>query len=309
MQIDVFISFNHEDEVSAKLLCGLLEKQGLTTWFAPRDIQMGANYASKIFEAIENASVFSVLISKNSSNSFHVKNEIELASRQIERGIQIMPILLDKEKLDGDIQYYLSRQQWLDASQPPIVDNLYAYCNYIKLILNKEQLPALQELKLYNEIAKSIETPCSYKDFAILGNFQMAIELLEKDIAQHGKPTDEVDSELSHLYNEFGFLQKQIRAYDESILTFQKALKYAPEHASPSIHYNLGSVYMDIHEFIKAEEEFSRALSEERMEFGQSSSATWYARSNAFFNMGDFAKAQSDYEHAQQLDRQYRSRS
>jgi hypothetical protein len=204
MKIDVFISYNSADEASARLLYDIMGKQGLNAWFAPRDISYGENYAGKIFEAIEKAAVFSVLISSNSSKSFHVKNEIELAARQINRGIIIMPILLDKDKMDIEIQYYLARQQWLDASKPPIIVHFEEYVKHIGCLLNKGQSTVFGEQKTNNVYDTNYNETGDYKEFARRGNFQAAIEILENKIALYSKTQSEIDSAYAMMYNNLG---------------------------------------------------------------------------------------------------------
>lgn len=137
--IDVFISYSSKDEEIAVLLHEALNKRSINSWVALYDVNYGGNYAREIFDAIEQAKVFSVIISANSCKSDHVKNEIELATRQIQKGLIIMPIRIDKEEMDKEMQYYLARKQWLDASNPPLQEKIEKYCDQVYSVLHIEQ--------------------------------------------------------------------------------------------------------------------------------------------------------------------------
>ena len=133
---DVFISYSSKDEDFAIMLYKTLKTKNVKPWIALFDIPYGQNYAKEIFNAIENVKIFSVIISSNSNESDPVKNEIELATQQIKNGMMIMPIRIDKKEIDEELQYYLARKQWLDASIPPIQEKINSYCEHIRNMLN-----------------------------------------------------------------------------------------------------------------------------------------------------------------------------
>ena len=53
MAHDVFISYSHHDKPTADAVCAKLEEDGIRCWYAPRDIQPGADWAGSIVHAIE----------------------------------------------------------------------------------------------------------------------------------------------------------------------------------------------------------------------------------------------------------------
>ena len=301
MGVDVFISYNSADEEKARLLCELLKKHGLSTWFAPQQLSPGDNYAGKIFEAIEATAVFSVLVSSNSNKSFHVKNEIELATRQISRGIIIMPILLDHEQMDQEVQYYLSRQQWLDASNPPINGRLEEYCIHICNLLKKERTTAFEEARFVPAKEENIGKNADYQAYANKGNFQTAIELLEKEIELYGTPVGGIDSTYAMKNNVLGRFYERISSYDKSIHAYEQALEYAPDHALSTIHANLATTYMAAGKWKQAIDHYTTALVEQRLEFGRQDPNIYAARSNAYFKVGDLENAEQDYMRAIQM--------
>lgn len=114
-----FISYSSKDKNVADNLCSKLEAAGIGVWYAPRDIRAN-DYASAIVTAIRGCTHFITLISKNSLASNHVLNEIDLAFKQLNRGIQFIPLKLDEEEMGPAFEYYLSRQHWMDMRLPPL---------------------------------------------------------------------------------------------------------------------------------------------------------------------------------------------
>jgi len=125
-----FISYSSPDRNIADNLCSKLEANGMKVWYAPRNISTN-DYASGIAAAITSCSHFVVIISKNSMLSQHVLNEIDLAFRELNRGIRFLPLRLDEEELAPAFTYYLSRQHWMDAHIPPLEKRLEEFTQKI----------------------------------------------------------------------------------------------------------------------------------------------------------------------------------
>ena len=115
----VFISYASGDSGVAVNLAAKLEDRGMATWYAPRDIAVG-DYASAIVGAITRCSHFIVIISKSSMQSEHVLNEVSLAFEELSRNMRLMPLIIDSEEMSPALLYYLNRQQWADAKNPPL---------------------------------------------------------------------------------------------------------------------------------------------------------------------------------------------
>lgn len=118
----VFLSYSSKDGIIADKLCAMLEENGMDVWYAPRNVK--GDYASAIVNAISQCSHFVVILSKNSLQSNHVLNEIDLAFHELNRNIKFLPIRVDEEELRPAFMYYLSRQHWMDAHEPPLVERL-----------------------------------------------------------------------------------------------------------------------------------------------------------------------------------------
>ena len=119
----VFISYASEDIDVAEGLCKRFENSGFKAWYAPRDVHAN-DYASAITNAITECSHFVLVLSKNSLQSEHVLNEIDLAFAELKRNIRFKPLRLDEEELGAAFAYYLSRQHWFYANKPPLETRL-----------------------------------------------------------------------------------------------------------------------------------------------------------------------------------------
>ena len=64
-----FISYNTEEYRDAVHLKESLSKNGITSWMAPDSIEGGKSYASEIPQAIRNAKVFIIVLSKAAMKS------------------------------------------------------------------------------------------------------------------------------------------------------------------------------------------------------------------------------------------------
>lgn len=120
---DVFISYSSKDQKIADLIVEALGDKGVNSWIASKNIVEGS-YAKQIIQGINGAKIFVVLLSNDSINSQHVKNEIDRAFARLDDGLVIIPFIIEECELDEDCQYYLCRQEMFDGSQPPIVQRI-----------------------------------------------------------------------------------------------------------------------------------------------------------------------------------------
>lgn len=125
-----FISYSSKDRNIADNLCAKLEARGCKVWYAPRNI-VSNDYASAIVEAITRCSHFVLILSRNSVQSNHVLNEIDLAFRELQRGMKFLTLKVDEEELGPAFMYYLSRQHWMDAHIPPLEKRLEEFAGKV----------------------------------------------------------------------------------------------------------------------------------------------------------------------------------
>lgn len=113
----VFISYASQDAAVAEKLCGALEAAGLPCWIAPRDVRAGESYAAAIVQAINCCRMLVLVLSKSAIDSSHVLREVERASSKKR---SVLSIRMDATPLPPDLEYFLSANQWLDASSGPV---------------------------------------------------------------------------------------------------------------------------------------------------------------------------------------------
>lgn len=121
----VFISHSSIDYPEALEICRKIEERGVRCAIAPRDIPLGANYASWIGETINNATAFIVVISHSSIKSKPVLSELEEAFNG--NGLPIYPVRIDPIQRAGlpfDIRFFIGVRQMIDAIRPLRADAL-----------------------------------------------------------------------------------------------------------------------------------------------------------------------------------------
>lgn len=114
MEHQVFISYSSQDKELADRVCTALENAGFSCWIAPRDIEEGADYPRAIMQAITAVKSMVVLLTTHAMESPHVLSEIGHAFSARKR---MLPVKLVSSNLPPDFDYFLSTQQWLDASE------------------------------------------------------------------------------------------------------------------------------------------------------------------------------------------------
>ena len=122
---DVFISY-HESSAGAlaEQIADALESNGVSCWYARRDLPPGAVFSDYIPQAIRKCKVFLLILNEGSNQSEHVKNELNLAFRRINRHEQItlVPFRVDNCIVSDSIDYFISRFQITDGNSS---DELY----------------------------------------------------------------------------------------------------------------------------------------------------------------------------------------
>lgn len=122
----VFISHSHRDAPEAGTISDGLERAGIQTWMAPRDVTTGLSYPRAIIEAIRSCSAGVVLVSEHSNHSEHVAREVE---RLAAVKVPLVIVKMDDVDLSEELEYFTSLHQWVDchrATMSAIVPELAA---------------------------------------------------------------------------------------------------------------------------------------------------------------------------------------
>ena len=113
----VFISHSSKDEMLIKTICKFFEDRGIDYWVSSKDISAGSDWSESIIDAIENCSLVVLVYSRHSNVSPQVKRELE---RAVHLNKPIVPFKIDQSPLSKSMQYFISTQHWLEATDPPI---------------------------------------------------------------------------------------------------------------------------------------------------------------------------------------------
>lgn len=116
MAHDVFISYSTKDKVTADAICHILEENDMRCWIAPRNISSGQPYAEEILNAIKSTKIVVLVFSSNSQASQFVQKEINLS---FSNSKPIISFVIDKSLPQGDLEFYLKTNHWLDAYPEP----------------------------------------------------------------------------------------------------------------------------------------------------------------------------------------------
>ncbi|MBR4732372.1 MAG: TIR domain-containing protein [Lachnospiraceae bacterium] len=112
----VFISYSSKNADLANAMVAYLEKKGITCWYAPRNIEPGSEWVPAIKSALQAAKVFVLLYTHQSNESRQVMNEVALA---FNAGKTMVPYCATDEKMNDELEYYLTRVHWLNAVNKP----------------------------------------------------------------------------------------------------------------------------------------------------------------------------------------------
>lgn len=106
---DIFISYSSNDEQIAKEICAFFEKEKISCWIAPRNIEVGKEYGGEIIKGIEESKVFFLCLTKSSNESQHVLREVE---RAVNRKMPIVVYQQEETTLTKSMEYFLASTQW-----------------------------------------------------------------------------------------------------------------------------------------------------------------------------------------------------
>jgi protein TonB len=111
---DVFISFAARDRKVAERLLSFLEAEGVSCFFAPRDLEGGSHWHEGLYSAIDECRTVVLVLSSSSSRSQHVLREVDIA---VEQRKPVLPIRIDRVAPSGGLGYLLRPFQFMQATR------------------------------------------------------------------------------------------------------------------------------------------------------------------------------------------------
>ena len=156
MAHDAFVSYSRANKETVDAICQALEENGLSCWYAPRNVQIGMDWDTSILEALAASRVLILVWSSRSDESRHVKREVALALDEMD--VTVIPFRIESIE-PSKLRYYLSGIQWLDASIPPPEANLKRLVERVKAAIPiAGQIPASPEEQRQRFRPASVET-------------------------------------------------------------------------------------------------------------------------------------------------------
>lgn len=121
MAHDVFVSYPSQDKTTADAVVAALESHGLRCWYAPRDVEPGADWAGAIVHAIKESRLTVLVFSGAANSSEHILREVRQAA---DAHTPILPFRISAADPSEPLQYYIGGTHWLDALTEPLEDHL-----------------------------------------------------------------------------------------------------------------------------------------------------------------------------------------
>lgn len=139
----IFISYQKNSFDDLKKISDYLESHGINTWYAPRNIKIGEEWAGKLVEAISKCKAVLLLYTKEADCSIHVLREIHIADSDNK---PIVWLKLDETSPSGTLKYYVSLLQAFSFRKEN--EALKKLTNILTLShISKEYLSTCQEIE------------------------------------------------------------------------------------------------------------------------------------------------------------------
>ena len=141
--LEVFLSYAHEDKPVADAACAIIEKSGIRCWIAPRDVVPGADYATALMEALDRCKALVLIFSRWANESAHIRREVE---RAVSRGIPLIPVRVENIEPNAALKYFVGSVRWLDALTPPLEQHFASLATTLGVILKQPSQDATRQV-------------------------------------------------------------------------------------------------------------------------------------------------------------------
>lgn len=151
MSHDVFISYSSKNSAAAQAICHQMEDSNIKCWMAPRNIPVGAKYASVITQAIKECKVVVLVFSEYSAISPWVESEINIAFSNRK---PIVPYKIDQAALENYDEFYLmlNNRHWIESYpdfKTRFADLIEVVSNLVGVVAPAKPTPAPAPVKTY----------------------------------------------------------------------------------------------------------------------------------------------------------------
>jgi len=141
----VFVSYSSDDEGIAGAVCSALEAEGIHCWMAARDVQGGRPYSGQITQAIREARVVLLVLSKASNRSKQVLSEVE---RAVHCQCHVLTFRIEAIAPGDDLAYFLGADHWVDGFRPlPPSEHFPVLIQHTQALLQREAMESDPEVQ------------------------------------------------------------------------------------------------------------------------------------------------------------------
>ena len=130
---DVFISYSTKNLDVAEAIVKDFEANGISCWYAPRNIMPGEEWVSAITHGLEQCKTLLLIYTDESNESRQVMNEVAVA---FNAGKTIVPFRLTESKMSSEFEYYLTRVHWLDGTTKSLDESILELRKYVEILLS-----------------------------------------------------------------------------------------------------------------------------------------------------------------------------
>jgi serine/threonine protein kinase len=168
----VFIAYASEDRSIAMAICAALEAEGTRCWIAPRNVQGGTPYSGQITQAIREARVLLLVLSRASNRSKQVLDEVERAAHCQNH---LLAFRIEGIAPGDDLAYFFGADHWVDGFRP-----LPPSAHFPTLIQHTRALLQSEAAESTSEADPDAMVPSTFAHFQILRRSDGSIDRLGK---------------------------------------------------------------------------------------------------------------------------------
>ncbi|MBP5547372.1 MAG: TIR domain-containing protein [Bacteroidales bacterium] len=134
--INVFISYSHQDKEIAERICTILSGYGITYWIDREGVRHGDDFKEDIVDAIVRSEILLFISSANSNNSRNTIKEVSIAENSNK---PILPVRIDDSPYNKSLEYDLCNRHWIQLKDMNSFDELGQELNdNIRFYLNRK---------------------------------------------------------------------------------------------------------------------------------------------------------------------------
>jgi predicted hydrocarbon binding protein len=150
MQKSIFISYSSSDKDVAFDMVDFFEEKGIGCFIAPRDIEPGVPYASRLTSAIKECKAAILVASELINSSDHILNELDII---VSEKKFFVPFFVEAFDMSYEYRYYLGRKQRIMADTGKPQDH---FCKLIDALQSEISLDISTPKKPIQEMTPAL---------------------------------------------------------------------------------------------------------------------------------------------------------